>query len=95
MFILRPPRPRVPSTVRVRFFATAREASGVASQPWPVPPEGLPTRLLVEQLVRRYPALGPIVRHSRFVRNGEYVERPTEPVRPGDEFAIHPPYSGG
>ena len=82
-------------TVRIRFFASAREAVGRASLTWDVPERGIAARALVQEIVTRYPALAAIARHSRLVHNGEYVRTPLEPVRPGDEFGIHPPYSGG
>lgn len=82
-------------TVKVHLFATAREAVGRPTLTWSVPATGIPARALVRELVDAYPALGPIVRHSRLVRNAEYVRNSGESVRPGDEFAIHPPYSGG
>ncbi|MGI0155158.1 MAG: MoaD/ThiS family protein [Thermoplasmata archaeon] len=39
--------------------------------------------------------MAPTLRACRFVRNGQYVERTSDRVRPGDEFAVHPPYGGG
>jgi molybdopterin converting factor small subunit len=81
--------------VRVLLFATARTAVGRAELAWPVPTGGLPARTLTRQLAAAYPALGPTLRVSRFVRNGQYLDRLTERVRPGDEFAVHPPYGGG
>lgn len=87
--------PLVTSGVRIRFFATAREAVGLSSQVWPVPARGVPVRSLLQALTERYPRLAPVARHSRFVHNGEYVTNLSQPIRPGDEFAIHPPYSGG
>lgn len=85
----------MPNHVRVRFFATAREAVGRSVIAWPVPPEGLRAELLLREIVDRYPRLQRVVGHSRLVVNGEYVEDRAGPVLPGDEFAIHPPYSGG
>ncbi len=82
-------------TVSVLLFASAREAVGRSSLTWAVPTEGVPSRILIEELARRYPRLAPTLRASRFVRNGRYVEDPAEIVRPGDEFAVHPPYGGG
>jgi hypothetical protein len=49
----------------------------------------------VRELSARHPALARIARHSRWFRNGEPVEGPTVRIRPGDEFAVHPPYGGG
>jgi molybdopterin converting factor small subunit len=81
--------------VRILLFATAREAVGRPELEWPVPAAGMPARALVAELVRQYPPLEPIARVSRFVRNGHYLGRTSEVVHPGDEFAVHPPYSGG
>lgn len=81
--------------VRVRFFATAREAVGRATVPWEVPSQGIAAGTLVGQIAQRYPALSPLLRHCRLVRNHDYVQSAAELIRPGDEFGIHPPYSGG
>jgi molybdopterin converting factor small subunit len=81
--------------VRVLLFATARTSVGRTELQWPVPEAGLSVRGLARELGAAYPALRSTLRISRFVRNGRYVERLTERVRPGDEFAVHPPYGGG
>jgi molybdopterin converting factor small subunit len=81
--------------VRVLLFATARTAVGQPSLDWPVPPAGLRASELVPALVARYPGLRPALRGSRWVLNGRLLRRPAARVRPGDEFAIHPPYGGG
>jgi molybdopterin converting factor small subunit len=81
--------------VRVLLFATARAAVGAPEIEWSVPARGLSVRDLIIGLTAQYPALGQVVGASRFVRNGRYVIRESERVRPGDEFAVHPPYSGG
>jgi molybdopterin converting factor small subunit len=85
----------MPRTVRVLFFATARAAVGRASLDWPVPRSGVPADELARALAQEYPKLAPVLRASRLVRNGEYLRRRNERVRPGDEFAVHPPYGGG
>lgn len=85
----------MPKTVRVLLFATAREAVGAATIARVVPPSGRSLRDFVDELAREYPLLGPVLGTSRLVRNGEYVRGPEVTVRPGDEIAIHPPYSGG
>jgi len=82
-------------TATVLLFATARAAAGRDRLEWPVGPTGLPATALVEALAGSYPKLGPVLRTSRFVLNGEYLARLTTRVRPGDEFAVHPPYGGG
>jgi molybdopterin converting factor small subunit len=81
--------------VTVLLFATARSAAGAARIEWPVKASGIPARALVRSLAERYPKLRPILRTSRFVLNQEYLDRLTTRVRPGDEFAVHPPYGGG
>jgi len=81
--------------VRVRLFATARQAVGQASLPWPVPADGLSARELVDALGAAYPRLARVLRASRFLRNDRYLSDLDETVLPGDEFAVHPPYGGG
>jgi molybdopterin converting factor small subunit len=79
----------------VLLFASAREAVGRAALEWPVPATGVSAESLVRELGAKYPKLQPALRTSRFVRNGRYVEAARARVRPGDEFAVHPPYGGG
>lgn len=81
--------------VLVHLFATARVAVGCAVLPWPVPSDGISARELVAGLEEAHPGLGPILRVSRFLRNNRYLDDLGEIVRPGDEFAVHPPYAGG
>jgi molybdopterin converting factor small subunit len=81
--------------LRILFFATARTAVGRAELEWPVPAAGVRVSELTRALAAMYPALAPTLRVSRFVRNGEYVDGPSDRLRPGDEFAVHPPYGGG
>ena len=81
--------------VTVLFFATARVAVGAARIQFPVAGKGLTARALVRALASSYPQLTPTLRASRFVLNGEYLSSLAKPVRPGDEFAVHPPYGGG
>jgi molybdopterin converting factor small subunit len=81
--------------VRVLLFASARTTAGTAALEWPVPADGLPAEELVRAIADRYPGLGRIIASSRLLRNGRYLRRGSERVRPGDELAIHPPYGGG
>lgn len=81
--------------VRVLLFATARTAVGRSELEWSVPTRGVPARTLARQLAAAYPALAPTLRVCRFVRNGRYLDHLSGRVRPGDEFAVHPPYGGG
>jgi molybdopterin converting factor small subunit len=81
--------------VRIRLFATARELAGRPSLRWSVPEAGVPAGELVKALGDRFPRLVPTLRTSRFLRNDRYLRDLREVVRPGDEFAVHPPYGGG
>lgn len=81
--------------MRILLFASAREAVGRPELDWPVPPDGASAEELVGALGREYPRLRPALRACRFVCNGRYLDRLNERVRPGDEFAVHPPYGGG
>jgi molybdopterin converting factor small subunit len=83
------------SSVRVLLFATAREAAGVSEIRQPVGVDGVEVAQLLEELISRYPRLEGVLRTARLVRNGEYLAGPGGRLRPGDEFAIHPPFSGG
>lgn len=82
-------------SVRVLLFATARTAAGAARLDRNVPANGLAVADFLTELTRDYPALRRVVPISRLVRNGEYLPGPRGRLRPGDELAIHPPYSGG
>ncbi len=86
---------RASASVRVLLFASAREAVGRADLDWPVPAAGVPVRDLVRSLATAYPRLAPTLRTSRFVRNGRYLTGARARLRPGDEFAVYPPYGGG
>ena len=77
------------------LFASAREAAGRGALPWPVPPEGLTAAALVAAIGAKFPRLKPTLATSRFVRNGGYLDDLETRLRPGDEFAVHPPYGGG
>jgi molybdopterin converting factor small subunit len=83
------------SEIRVLGFAAAREALGRPTLRRSIPAEGIELDLLLRELTAEHPQLGRILPHARFVRNGEYVRGRGVRVLPGDEIAIHPPYSGG
>lgn len=83
--------------LRLRFYATAREAVGRPTATRDIAPAGMPVGEIVDALAVEWPRLAPILRTARLVLNGEYLpprDRTTR-VRPGDELAVHPPYSGG
>ena len=81
--------------VRVRFYASAREAAGRSTVELSVPADGATARSLVAEIARRWPALAPVLRASRFLRNDEYLTDLRVRLGPGDELAVHPPYGGG
>lgn len=81
--------------VTVLLFATARVAVGTSRIRWTVARTGMTASRLVRSLGESYPDLIPTLRTSRFVLNGRYLSSLSTRVRPGDEFAVHPPYGGG
>jgi MoaD family protein len=85
----------VKTSVRVVLFATAREAVGVSSIDREVPARGSTIEAVLADLAKEHPRLKPVLKSSRFLRNGRYVEGAAARIRPGDEIAVHPPYSGG
>lgn len=77
------------------FFATAREAVGLPSVDREVPATGSTIGAVLSGIAEEHPRLEPVLKGSRFVRNGQYVRGSQTRVVPGDEIAVHPPYSGG
>jgi molybdopterin converting factor small subunit len=90
-----PTGPRGSGRVVVRLYAQAREAAGAPRIELPVPPEGTSLERLLEELVRGRAALRSVLRSCRFARNGSYVSSVASRIAPGDEVAVHPPFSGG
>lgn len=82
-------------TVKVRLFASARLAVGRPTLTWPVPDAGVSARQLVAALEAAFPRLARTLGTCRFLCNDRYLQDLDETVRPGDEFAVHPPYGGG
>ena len=91
----RAPEARSAHGVHLTLFATAREAVGRSELEVAVPSSGKLLRDLLAELARQYPRLGPILPACRVARNGEYVAGGSTRLWPGDELALHPPYSGG
>jgi molybdopterin converting factor small subunit len=81
--------------IRIRLFASARQLVGEATISWPSPSSGLPAAEVVRQLAEAYPQLRRTLRACRFLRNDRYLDDLEATIRPGDEFAVHPPYGGG
>lgn len=84
--------------MRVLLFASAREAAG--GRPVLHLPRGSsPPRLgeLLDALGKDHPRLTAVFRSCRIAVNGEYLPTMDRAyrLRPGDEVAILPPYSGG
>lgn len=82
-------------SVRVLFFATAREAVGRKELRLAVAPGGAPVAELLARLTVEHPRLAGVARTCRVVLNGRFLDGTATVVRPGDELALHPPYSGG
>ena len=81
--------------VVVRLYAAAREAAGTDRLEVPISSPRGTLGAVLDRLIAEYPALAPLLPHCRFARNGTYVRGRAAAVRPGDEIAVHPPYSGG
>ena len=82
-------------SVRLVFFASAREIVGAPSLEWDIPAKGCTVATVLSDLTHHHPRLRPVLKGSRLVRNGNYIRGSRVRVAPGDEIAIHPPYSGG
>ncbi|MGH2451020.1 MAG: molybdopterin converting factor subunit 1 [Candidatus Limnocylindria bacterium] len=78
--------------VRVRLFASYREAAGVGRFDLELPP-GATVRDAVAAVVREHP-LVPAGQSVVIARNQEYAT-PDAPLADGDEVALIPPVSGG
>ena len=89
-------------TIKLLFFAKARELVGASSVARQVPPETLPSFLISEILPEAYPSLKPLLPHCALAVNLEYVPKDDKgnfedckPLAEGDEVAVIPPISGG
>lgn len=80
-------------SIRVRFFAQAKEAAGVDELTLDVK-ESQSTGEVSRELVRRYPKLAPLMQRSALAVNRHYVTE-GHLICPGDELAIIPPVAGG
>lgn len=81
------------STVRVLFFARARELAGCAEDSLRVQ-ETTSEEQFWEDLIARYGALSSSRKEIRLARNGVFLQS-GELLRAGDEVALIPPVSGG
>jgi molybdopterin converting factor subunit 1 len=79
--------------IRVRLFASFREAAGTGSLAWDAP-EGASVADVVAALRAAYPKFGPTAEKALLAVNQEYVGTEYR-MRDGDELALIPPVSGG
>jgi MoaE-MoaD fusion protein len=79
--------------IRVRLFASFREAAGGGTLSWDTP-EGSTVSDVVAALREAYPRLGPAAEKALLAVNQEYVSGDAQ-LRDGDELALIPPVSGG
>ncbi|PXF48340.1 Molybdopterin synthase sulfur carrier subunit [Gracilariopsis chorda] len=82
-------------SIRVVFFAKARELAAVSSITLPIPSCTTPHAALNNSVLPRFPALKPLIDHIILAVNQSYVSEPTRYLQEGDELALIPPISGG
>ena len=78
--------------IRIRFFASVRQITGVDSEELEVE-EGLAVGALIVDLKRKHEALEEKM-NMLVAINGEYAD-PNTVLREGDVVALFPPVSGG
>lgn len=81
-------------SVRVRYFAAARELAGRSEEQVSLPEVELPVERLGDLLGGRHPRLAPHLPRMRVAVNGR-VASAGDPVRAGDEVDVLPPVAGG
>lgn len=79
--------------LQIRYFASARDAAGLETEPLPWVP-GETVAGLRARLTTLRPALAGILRHARFAIGEEFCTD-SEPIAPGVEVLVLPPASGG
>ncbi len=79
--------------IRVRLFASFREAVGQGALDWEAP-DGATVGDVLAALREAYPALQRGPDRAMYAVNQEYVG-PEYGLRAGDELALIPPVSGG
>ena len=80
-------------TVRVLPFARIREIVGSSALERTVATDSTAGGVWGD-LAREFPALAPLERSTRLVRNGAFVDAAT-PLADGDELGLLPPFGGG
>lgn len=81
-------------TVRVIYFAAARELAACASDEFSLAHEELSLGDFVRLLAARHTRLAPYLARMRFALNGEFAIADAR-VRDGDEITVLPPVAGG
>jgi len=79
--------------VKVKLFAAFREVVGIKEEDLDLP-EGTTVDGLLNDYVRRFPALGRYREHIILSVNREYGA-PARVLKEGDEVSFLPPVSGG
>ncbi len=79
--------------VRLRYFASLREAAGVAEEPLELP-DGATVAQARTLLAERRPALAPLLPACAVAIDRSYAQ-PEAPLTAGAELAFIPPLGGG
>lgn len=87
-----PPDAALPS-LRVRYFAAARDLAGCAEERLPLA-DARTARDVLARIFAQHPALAPHASKLRVACNGELCELDA-PVAPDDELVLLPPVAGG
>ena len=81
--------------LRLRYFAAARDAAGLADEVVELPLEGAPTVAAVRAaLLAHRPGLARVLAQSRLAIDQRFVGEDAA-VGPGAEVAVIPPVAGG
>jgi molybdopterin converting factor subunit 1 len=79
--------------IKVLYFARAREVAGKSEEVLALP-SPLDTKLLREELLRRYPGMSGLLTSGTLAVNEEYVDG-VQTLENNDVVAVIPPISGG
>lgn len=84
------------ATVRILYFAKAREVAETSEESVPLQPETATTTGLLARLVALHPGLRSVLESCVLALNQEYVSQgEVVQLKDGDEVAVIPPLSGG
>jgi molybdopterin converting factor subunit 1 len=79
--------------VRIKLFASLREAAGCSETVWAFP-DCSTVQTLLRHLSKQHPSLGKLSDHAWIAVNQRYASMDTL-LEDGDEVALFPPVSGG